>query len=50
MFLDSMDATKNNVDTLFSNADNMSQKELDTKFHKIMQEGKKNAVAKSGKF
>lgn len=49
MFLDSMDATENKVITLFSNADNISQKELDTKFKEIMKDGE-NAVTKSGMF
>lgn len=48
MHLESVITTQNNVNTLFSNADNMSQEELDTKFEDIIKEGE-NAVVLSGK-
>lgn len=49
MFLDTMDATNNQVNTLFSNAANMSQEELDTRYGEIEKDGK-IALALSGKF
>jgi len=45
---DGMDGVKKKVNTLFSNANNMSKNELKTNFNAIMKEGEKY-VEKSGK-
>lgn len=44
-----MDCIKKNVDILFSKAENMNPKELETNFNAIMKEGEKS-IEQSGKF